>query len=165
MKRSLSSHSAAIWLVALAIVFMAICSCDQTTVYAEYRHTYLAGWDRSDTLVYDIAPMEQMGDYMEELGLRINGDYPFREICVIVEQTIIPSNVLRVDTLIINVMEVNGMPRGRGVNSFQYNAPIGSVRLAENDSLHVVVHHNMRRESLPGVSEVGLKISKTGYQK
>lgn len=165
MNQSLSSHKLALRLVALVVAMMAICSCDDATVYAKYRHTRLDGWERTDSLIYDIPPMKQAGDYMEDLGMRINDSYPFLKLCIVIEQTVIPSHTMRTDTVVLNAFEPSGMPRGHGVNDYQYSIPIGSIRLAEGDSLHVVVHHNMRRESIPGISDVGIKLSKLGYRR
>lgn len=146
----------------MVVAMTAICSCDDATIYDSYQHTSVVGWDRSDTISFDMHPVEQAGDYMEEVGIRLSGDYPFMELCLIVEQMVIPSNMVRTDTIVCNVASTSGSPRGHGVNYFQHQLPIGSVRLAEGDSLHVTVHHHMRRETLPGVADVGLKISKSG---
>jgi len=161
MKQSRNSKALA-WVVAVVVAMTAISSCDDATIYDSYHHTSVAGWDRSDTLFFDMPPAKQTGDYMEEVGIRLSGNYPFMELCLIVEQTVIPSNMMRTDTIVCNVANASGSPRGHGVNYYQHQLPIGSVRLAEGDSLHVTVHHHMRREILLGVADVGLKISKSG---
>ena len=49
------------------IVMMILTACDGK-VYDTYRHTSLEGWERNDTLCYDVAKMAQAGDYLVELG-------------------------------------------------------------------------------------------------
>lgn len=145
------------------MVLVAVCasiSCDNSTVYNSYRHTAPDGWERSDTLTFDVSPVSQSGDYMEMLGVRLNGQYPFMQLCLVVEQTVLPTRMVRTDTVICNVTTQNGTPRGHGVNFYQHLIPIGGIRLAEGDSLHVSVRHHMRRELLNGISDIGIKLVK-----
>jgi hypothetical protein len=37
---------------------------------------------------------------------------------------------------------------------------VRQLQLQEGDSLHVVVRHNMKREILPGIFDVGIKLLK-----
>lgn len=165
MKRSRNSKDRQ-WAVAIvALTMMAACSYDDSTIYDSYRHTNLSRWERTDTLFFDIQPIKQTNDYTEELGLRVNGYYPFIQLSLIVEQTIIPSYIVRTDTVTFYTTTANGATRGHGVNLIQLQMPIGNLRLAQGDSLHVAIHHNMRTETITGVSDVGLKISRTGYSK
>lgn len=162
MNRSRSNRLLRLTL-AIAVTLVAICSCDEVTIYDNYRHIDPMGWERADTLNYDVSHVAQSGDYMEEIGLRLDDHYPFMQLCLIVEQTVIPTYVVRTDTVVCKVTTQNGTPRGHGVNYYQYQIPIGSIRLAEGDSLHVAIRHHMRRELLSGVAEVGLKIGKRNY--
>lgn len=157
--RQSRNNKARLWLVAI-IAVLAICSCDETVVYDSYRHISTAGWERNDTLVYDVKPVAHSGNYTEELGLRLDGNYPFMQLWMVVEQTILPSRMVHTDTVTCDVTTHNGTPLGHGVNLYQHAVPIGSVSLAEGDSLHIVVRHCMRRELLSGISEVGVKLSR-----
>ena len=65
------------------IVMMILTACDGK-VYDTYRHTSLEGWERNDTLCYDVTKMAQAGDYLVELGLRTDYDFPFVAITLIV---------------------------------------------------------------------------------
>ncbi len=68
-------------------------SCNRHTVYDHYSHTPIAGWEKNDTLVFDIPKLTAGGMYQQFLGLRINGAYPFMNLYLIVEQTIEPNIV------------------------------------------------------------------------
>ena len=39
---------------------------------------------------------------------------------------------------------------------YQYDFPLSTLRLKEGDSLALVVRHAMKREILPGISDVGI---------
>jgi gliding motility-associated lipoprotein GldH len=61
----------------LMVAAFVLASCFQRTVYDEYAHTPIAGWEKNDTLSFDIPPILTTGYYQENLGLRITGAYPF----------------------------------------------------------------------------------------
>jgi hypothetical protein len=37
---------------------------------------------------------------------------------------------------------------------------VNTIRLNEGDSLHVLVKHNMKREIMPGITDIGLRVEK-----
>lgn len=76
----------------LMVAVFVLASCFQRTVYDEYAHTPIAGWEKNDTLSFDIPPILTTGYYQESLGLRITGAYPFTGLTLIVDQTIYPAN-------------------------------------------------------------------------
>lgn len=158
-------------LLYLVMVFVALVSCTGGKVYDHYNHTPLSGWDKVDELSYDVPALKDSGRYVTTLGLRINPTYPFLSLTMIVEQKVIhksvqktkkskyPSDIYR-DTLNCELFDDNGSIRGNGVNYYQYNFRVSELELHEGDSLHVIVTHDMRREIIPGISDVGISITK-----
>ena len=45
---------------------------------------------------------------------------------------------------------------GKGINYHQYRFPVSSFDLNNGDSLVVNIRHDMKREILPGICDVGL---------
>lgn len=140
-------------------VAAAVMSCNRKTVFYKYGHTPIAGWEKNDTLTFDVSPVPADGCYREEIGLRINGAYPFTGLCLIVSQTIIPDNITLNDTLNCRLFSDDGTVKGRGVSWYQYKFHLTDVRLRRGDSLHICVRHNMKREILPGISDVGVRLT------
>ena len=134
-------------------------SCTEKRVYYKYCHTPIAGWEKNDTLLFNIPRMTKAGIYKAELGLRINGDYPFMNLTLIVSQTIYPGHKIKADTLNCHLISANGMPKGQGLNTYQYNFPLPDTSLNQGDSLCVSIKHDMKREILPGVSDVGFMLA------
>ncbi len=143
-----------------------LASCKDSLVYDSYSHTPIAGWEKNDTLSFDIPPLAMAGYYQEQLGLRITGAYPFMGLTLIVEQTIYPNEhdkydkIEKVDTIQCALIDNNGVTKGQGISSYQYNFPVNVYRMNANDSLHVTIRHDMKREILPGISDIGFKISR-----
>ena len=140
-------------------------SCKDTLVYDSYMHTPIAGWEKNDMLSFEVPPLAASGYYQEQVGLRITGGYPFMSLTLIVEQTIFPSKekkwekIEKVDTVQCNLTDKNGITKGQGISYYQYNFPINVYHINEGDSIHVTVRHDMKREILPGISDIGLKLN------
>ena len=139
---------------------MVLVSCHDNTVYSQYESTPVRGWERNDTLSFDIEPMQETSLYAEEVGVRITGNYPFKGLSLIVEQTLYPSNKTTTDTLNCALIDDTGHANGKGINHFQYLFPLTTLKLNKGESVHVAIRHCMKREILPGITDIGLKLSR-----
>lgn len=139
---------------------MMLTSCQEHVVYSHYESTPIKGWERNDTLSFDIPSIQKGGYYEEVLGLRINGEYPFMGLSLVVKQTVLPSQETRTDTLAYQLVDDMGHAKGKGINHYQYLTPLTTLKLNEGESLHVTIHHCMKREILPGILDVGLQLSR-----
>lgn len=140
-------------------------SCNRNTVYDHYEHTPLTGWEKNDTLIFHMPAFAEGGEFTEELGLRISDNYPFTSVCIIVDNTIIPKdNALGAktesDTITCSLFDTDGSIKGDGVSLFQYNYHIKDIPIEKGDSLEVRIRHNMKREILHGISDIGIKINR-----
>lgn len=146
-------------------IYMVVCvcivcvACTRGTVYNQYESTSLKGWERNDTISFQTEAMEVAGNYLEEVGVRINGDYPFMGLSLVVEQTVIPSKKTYVDTLTCQLIDDSGNATGYGINHYQYLFPLTTLKLDKGESVRIAIRHCMKREILPGILDVGLKLS------
>lgn len=148
-------------------ILVACASCTGNMVYDHYRHTPITGWDKEEELTYDVPPIKTAGRYATNVGLRINGDYPFQSLTLVVEQTVYhkakgsklaPQHYA--DTVNCTLFDKTGATRGQGVSYYQYHFRVSEMQLNEQDSLHIVVKHNMKREIMPGIADVGISVSR-----
>lgn len=135
-------------------------ACDDRLVYFEYGHTPQTGWEKNEPVVLDVAPIADNGTYDIALALRVNDNYPFTKLHLTVQQTIYPSGNNIVDHLTIDVTDNRGNILGKGVSSYQYETMMRKLDLHHGDSLHIEVKHDMKREILPGIMDVGYKVMK-----
>lgn len=147
-------------LTILLTVALAFASCNRKAVYSHYEHTPIFGWEKNDHLFFQTSPFAVEGRYREVVGLRINSSYPFRGLTLIVEQHVEPSGLRRTDTLWCKLIDANGVVQGKGISYFQYNFHLCDIPLHKGDSLHVELRHNMKREMLPGISDVGISLER-----
>ena len=148
-----------LYLGVVLTVAMGLSSCDRKTVYYHFEHTTVAGWEKNDVLEFNISPVTA-GTYREELGLRVDRNYPFMGLCLVIKQTILPSGYVHSDTLNCSLIDENGNNKGPGLSYYQYNFHVNTLRLQDGDSLHITVKHNMKREIMPGISDVGIRLDK-----
>ena len=147
----------------LTFILLAVClftACKQSTVYFHYEETPESGWENNALLTFDTDKLANDATYEEEVALRINGKYPFMQLTLIVEQTVYPAGHMMTDTLDCDLIDERGNAKGEGISQYQYLFPLKTIQLHQGDSLHLSVHHNMKREILPGVTSVGVKLSK-----
>ena len=151
------------WLInALSVLLMtiALTSCIDNVAYDHYEHTPLAGWEKNDTLFFYTHPVKYAGRYHAYIGLRTTVEFPFTSVNLLVEQLTIPGKTKKTLALKCKLMEKNGEINGQGVNIYQYEFPLTVLELHEGDSLQFCIRHDMKREILPGISDVGLKLTK-----
>ncbi len=159
MVKSLMLNKTAIFMSLFFTVALTFVSCDRKTVYAHYEHTDTYGWEKNDTLKFGIPPLKHSGIYHEELGIRHNFSYPFKRLTVSIEQTIYPKGEKREYTANCNFIDEQGAKESSGIVLFQYNRPVANLELQEGDSLHICIIHNMKREILPGISDIGIMLT------
>ena len=134
-------------------------ACDHQTVYNHYEHTPVSGWEKNDSLIFNIPPLTENGVYKEEIGVRISGEYPFLGLQLIIEQTNLNTLEERCDTLSCSLIDEQGNAKGRGVSQYQYMFHLTTQQLPANTPFHIAIRHDMKREILPGITDIGVKLS------
>ena len=147
-----------ITLLTVMVVAALLAACDHQTIYSHYEHTPVAGWDRDDPVLFHVSPFTDSLTCQQELALRVSGDYPYRDITLVVEQTRHPSGAEFRDTLSCELLSKEGNSRGSGVGIYHFTFPLRQLPVRRGDSLTVSVRHDMSRETLPGIFDIGLWI-------
>ena len=142
------------------MIGLMMASCTDKKVYDAYHHVSFSGWEKNDVISFQPSTIKETSKYQTTLGIRINGQFPFTNLTLIVEQTIYPKENTIIDTLECHLINKDGVPQGHGITLYQYQFPVHQLLLHKNDSLYVTVRHDMKREILPGICDVGLCLSK-----
>ncbi|MBR1395731.1 MAG: gliding motility lipoprotein GldH [Prevotella sp.] len=136
-----------------------ITSCQRRTLYHNFEHTPLSGWERNDTLLFTTPPASEGAVLQREIELRISQKYPFQRVNLIVEQLTLPSNIVRRDTVNCSLVDQKGNFLGEGITLFQYRFRLPDATVDKGDSLTISIRHNMKRETLPGMADIGLRLT------
>lgn len=148
------------WLLCILLATCLLTACKQSAVYYHYEDTPEGGWEKNDHLIFDTYTFTEDASYQEEVAIRINNLYPFMQLTLIVNQTIYPSGYSMTDTLDCKLIDERGNVMGEGVSQYNYLFPLKTLQLHHGDSLHLSVRHGMKREMLPGITGVGIKVEK-----
>jgi len=150
-------NSRRLHLLIVLTVALAFAGCNRKTIYHHYEHTPVAGWEKSDTLTFTVKAKER-AVVQRDVELRMSGDYPFQRLNLVIEQTTYPAGISRRDTLNCDLIDPQGNIRGEGLSLYQYRFHMTDISLNEGDSLCVHIRHNMKREVLQGIADVGLRL-------
>jgi len=152
-----NKHLLTILILAVAAVFT---GCDRNKVYSHYEHVPTEGWEKIDTLFYEVPPVKEAGTYQEEIGIRTGIDFPFQSLALVVAQEIYPQGKHFQTVKNCVLFDETGKERGDGISRFQYVFPLTDIQLNKGDSLRICITHNMRREMMSGISDIGITLTK-----
>lgn len=149
----------------LPALFLSIfISCRQDTVY----HTYLPiqtkeGWNKQDTLVFQLPCNLASGSYQLEIGLRNTNRYPYRDIWLSISQNGKDSLIYETDTLHFYLADEQGKWENGGNtgNLFQHTYFCDeNFVLHPSDSTFLLLTHLMKENPLPGINDAGIRLTK-----
>ena len=156
----------------LALLVVALSSCDHATIYSEVRDLPLDGWQVDSALCFDVNLSDTASAYDIIVYVRHTDNYPYQNMWLIVEHdylqtlfadsTMTTQHVSMVDTIEFYLADQRGRWLGNGAGSTHempvlfadnYHFPADSVH-------HFAIRHAMRETSLRGVTNVGLRVSR-----
>ena len=144
----------------LLLLLLGIVSCNKNVVYSHYEHTPTSGWEKNDTLFFKVPPVKEAGVYEEVVGMRILSDFPFQRLTLMVNQMVYPRNEHFHEYLKCSLIDDQGEIMGHGIGHIQYEFPLREVTLQAGDSLKIEIRHNMKREVMPSIADIGIKLVK-----
>ena len=158
----------------LLTVVLALAGCHRVTVYHHFENINIGGWEKPDTLWFCMPPAKSAAMLHEEVELRVSDRYPFQGVSLVIEQTTIhtsqsaqltpltlhpsPLTNVRTDTLHCSLINHDGSFKVKGIVYHQYHFHLTDLSVDEGDSIRIAVRHAMRRETLPGIVDVGIKL-------
>lgn len=134
-------------------------SCDRRKVYSHYEHIESAEWEKTDTVRFNIPRIKVPGSYLGAVGLRIENSFPYQKLTLEVNTEIQPGGRLFRHSLDCELVDKQGTVKGSGISQYQYTFPVDVFQLQEGDSIYVTVIHNMTREIMPNICDVGFTIT------
>ena len=139
-----NKHLLTILILAVAVV---LTGCDRNKVYSHYEHVPQGGWDKTDTLFFEVPPVTDL-------------DYPFQSLALVVAQEIHPKGEFFQTIKNCSLYDESGKERGNGISRFQNVIYLSDIQLEKGDSLRVCITHNMRQEMMQGLSDIGFILTR-----
>lgn len=141
-------------------------SCDDPRTYDKYQTVSTRAWYRNDTLKFDI-PRQWEGKYMLDIGVRTTKTFPYRGITFLINRKLISIKGKKKttqnyrDTIRCQLIDNEGQVIGRdGISNNVFRSHIILLHLQRNDSMHITIQHNMSKDALQGVNNIGVRLTK-----
>lgn len=144
----------------LPLIALSLAACTDSTLLHRYKPLPAEGWDRSDTVCFELPKAEADIDGTLFIGLRTKASIGYRDIVLAVEQHLEAPAAYRCDTVRYPLTDAEGFALSPGVNHHQYETQQLPFHLQKGESGTVRIHHLMRHEVISGITEVGIKINK-----
>lgn len=143
-----------------SLIFL-LSSCNTAdTAYHHYEQISDEGWQNCDTLTFTVDTIRRYGDYTSYICLRTHPDFPYRFLSLIVEQTNMPKGTKKKRSVRVEIVNKDGAQEGTGITLHTYEVPLFKQWLGPGDSVRIAVKHNMTREQMPGIMNVGVKLER-----
>ena len=143
-------------------LILSVCACSIGVKYSTFLPVGSDRWNLSDTLEFNTDTLRQRGRYAFKCDIRVNRDYPYLNLVMIVERNVIRDSLKvmqKMEKLTIPVFETHGKIKGEGVALKQISSNLSDFILEKGDSLNIRVYHQMSLNTLPGVVDVGITMT------
>lgn len=147
------------------LAVLALVSCDGT-VFQSFKQVSSSSWSPKDTVsfVYEGVNKPGSGGTVLKMSaqVRYNTDYKYKNLIMRVETIRIADTLLlSVDTLHCQIYDDSGYRLGSTAGSLYQNVSNDVfIEASPSDTLMLRLSHIMSDESLAGVCDVGLKLTK-----
>jgi len=151
-------------LLVFVSTILANISCSHKEVFFEYHSFAKNEWNRNDTAVFKVKIEENSQPYNVSFELRNNDAYPFSNIWLFVDYKM-PDGKSRTDTIGADLADIYGKWYGKGLSLYNLSIPYETtVFFPDSGTYSYSVRQGMRVESLKGISDIGLKVSKKSVE-
>lgn len=133
-----------------------IAACDSIPAHYAYRSTPVNGWEPKDTLSFPIDTIGHTGRYAVSVGVRTTALFPFQSLWLVVKQQWQRPSAGKLDTVVCRFTNAAGDPADHGLSINQHEIPFDTLHLQRGTCGRITVRHIMRRDILPGVSDIGI---------
>lgn len=146
----------------LLMVAVALCACTPGTPYHRFLPLSQEGWDRADTVAFDLPVIADARECKLQVELRATRLFPYTDLWIGVEQRDSDQVLLCYDTLHIDMADSTGRLDGHGLTLLEYaSAPLSLASMPKGECRQVRLFHLMSRETVAGLLDVGLCVSRS----
>ncbi len=136
-----------------------IISCGKhKTLFHEYKAIDNEEWRYDDSLHFEIDSAIINGNLNTILEFRTNAKYPYRNISIVMEQSLRNGSQNIKKTIAYDVIDNNGKKNGEGITYMTHQIPFCTMNIKTGDTIDIHIKHNMKDNMLPGIADVGVLI-------
>ncbi|MDR1357455.1 MAG: gliding motility lipoprotein GldH [Tannerellaceae bacterium] len=147
-------------LVAICAAALLIASsCGKELVYNQYHRTGHA-WEKDAAHAFAFTIDDETAAYDLILEVRNNGLYPYSNLWLFCDEASPDGRILS-DTIDCELADNFGKWNGKGVSIYHSSFPLRTgYKFPRKGEYTISVRQGMRRDTLKGITEIGLRIEK-----
>ncbi len=137
-------------------------SCQPNCLYHSFQTFNEEGWNKSDTLVFDVSKEQIVeGNYNLQVELRNTQELKFKELWLVVYANNDDSLRFKSDTLQCKLVNEKGRFVGSGLNRYyQTTHNVGTLHLSKQHNVRIKLAHYMKKGRLQGIHDVGIRLTR-----
>ncbi len=129
------------------------------TVFHQCHAVNGDGWQRSDTLLFELPVLPKQTDVDFLVDVRYTGEYPYRHLWLVIQSNVTDSLHWQTDTLCCTLYDEKGNFTGTGMaGMYQVEVPLGTRTPDGSSSARVQIRHCVNDASVKGVMDVGIRV-------
>lgn len=148
--------TAAVFLLSAGLSLL-LSGCMDRTVFHHCQSVPQCVWQQEDTLLFRPDTLAPGQPYTLQVQARILQDYPYRQLQILVEHNL--EKEPRADTLLLQITDTAGVMLGRQIFLHQVHTATHTFTPQQSRGW-IRIRHLMRREALPGISDIGIRLQK-----
>ena len=159
--KTYSQLSAILIAVSLFVLVFLVNACDKAVFYNETVHLKNDDWKATDTLFYSFYSKDTLTSYNFYFEVRNTTDYDLQNLYLFIT-AYYPGNSYSRDTAECILAAPDGKWYGKGMGKHKDNRFLfrKGVRFRKPGNYTVAVNQAMRKETLKGISDIGILIKK-----
>ena len=151
--------------VLLPVLFLglALASCDRSILYEQRHHVDNSTWNSADTLFFDFNVTDTVQAYDFGFNIRNTTSYPFQNLYIFLTAWY-PDGTWSRDTAecILAAPDGEWLGKGNGKIRDSYFGFQKGVHFRRTGNYKLGINQAMRADDLEGISDIGIRIVKSG---
>lgn len=136
-------------------------ACDEQTVYHTFQSLPTEGWQRKDTLFFDITIPDSATLYNISVEVRNRNNYPYQNLPLLIYYDSPEAQNIKKDTLEMKLADSAGIWLGDGWGGlYQSTLRAGLIRIGKAGEYRFKITHLLPDEVLPGINDVGIRLKR-----
>ena len=155
-----SNKIVSLYVVCILLIILFISCGNRNTLFHEYVAINNEEWNYDDSLHFEIDSVVTSGNLTTILEFRTSAKYPYRNISIVMEQSLRNGNKHTQKTIAYEIIDSKGGKNGEGITYMTHQIPFCTMNVNTGDTIDINIKHNMQDNMLPGITDVGVLVEK-----
>lgn len=133
--------------------------CHDGLFYSQYKSPNEKGWNKKNSLVYDLPKVEEESAFDVNVGIRIWENFEYKSI-ILISRLYEDKKMVSVDTLYYNFYDSSDKSTGKGVGIVEHTKTLDhKYVLKPKHKYKVKINHHMLHNPITRVDNVGVSLN------